>query len=182
MAESIILINGCKVKLIPYGICACGCGQKTMISRVTNKRDGLSKGKALKFIHGHSGNPPKTKRISSDGYELIKIKNHHRADCKGYVLYHILRAEKALGKPLPPKAVIHHHTLDQLVLCETNSYHMFLHQRQRAYEACGHANWRKCWICKQYDDPKNLIIRNNACPYHQKCLNAYQKNRSTLPG
>ena len=37
-----------------------------------------------------------------------------------------------------------------LVLCESQEYHSLLHQRKRAYMACGNAKWRKCRICIIY--------------------------------
>jgi len=37
------------------GLCECGCGQSTPISKYTDRRSGQVKGKPLRFIHGHSG-------------------------------------------------------------------------------------------------------------------------------
>ena len=45
---------------------------------------------------------------------------------------HRLRAEKALGKLLPQGAVVHHHTQEQLVICQDDPYHHYLHRRARA--------------------------------------------------
>lgn len=50
---------------------------------------------------------------------------------------HRLRAERALGKPLPGKVVVHHadgskHPNAQLVICQDQAYHMLLHARMRA--------------------------------------------------
>lgn len=39
---------------IPYGLCHCGCGEKTCISKYTNKRSGSAKGTPLAYIHGHN--------------------------------------------------------------------------------------------------------------------------------
>ncbi len=46
------------------------------------------------------------------------------------------RAEHALGHPLPPFAVVHHHSYEgnrsQLVICQDLAYHALLHRRMRA--------------------------------------------------
>ena len=117
------------------------------------------------------------RRKHSAGYIQVLQHGHPRANPKGYVYEHILVAEKALGKPLPPGAVIHHHGAKddqtQIVICEDRAYHMLLHQRMRALKACGHANWRKCGLCKQYDKPENLVIGTGV--YHKKCHNQYRR-------
>jgi len=85
---------------------------------------------------------------------------------------HRIAAENALGKPLPEGAAVHHHNAEQLMICQNNAYHRLLHQRMRAHEACGNSNWRKCKVCKKYDDPKNLYInRDNRDVYHRGCKN-----------
>jgi len=68
-----------------------------------------------------------------NGYVMIKI--------NGVLVYeHRVLAEKALGKPLPKGAVVHHMgTPDdngpfKLVICPSQEYHMLLHRRM------GHAN------------------------------------------
>lgn len=75
---------------------------------------------------------------------------------------HRIIAELALGKSLPDKAEIHHIDGDgtnndrsNLVICNDRAHHMWIHYRQRAYEACGNANFVKCEYCKEYDDPSN---------------------------
>lgn len=46
----------------------------------------------------------------------------------------------------------------------------------RAIAACGHANWRKCWICKTYSDTSTMkeLRRSNGTGYfyHQECHKA----------
>jgi hypothetical protein len=76
---------------------------------------------------------------------------------------HVIVVERAMGKPLPPGAIIHHVDEDRtnnaptnLVVCPSHKYHHQLHQRMRAMDACGNPNWRKCPYCKQYDDPVHM--------------------------
>lgn len=38
---------------IPYGYCQCGCGQKTGIAKIDNRRWGHIKGEPFRFCHGH---------------------------------------------------------------------------------------------------------------------------------
>ncbi len=113
------------------------------------------------------------------GYSTIMVPNHPKANGSGYVPEHVLIAEKALGHSLPPNAIVHHYPQNpsnQLVICPDMAYHMLLHIRQRAFNACGHTNWRKCKICKQYDEPSNLFIRPYAV-YHRTCINEYESKR-----
>lgn len=91
-----------------------------------------------------------------DGYWMFEVN-------KRSVLRHVLIAEKALGRRLPKGVQVHHVDQDRsndantnLVICQDASYHRLLHRRQAAYDASGHASWRKCHICKKHDDPVNL--------------------------
>lgn len=68
--------------------------------------------------------------------------------------------KKALGKPIPKGAVVHHINGDHadnrnfnLVLCENTEYHHLLHIRMKAYNKTGHPNYRVCAVCKKYDNP-----------------------------
>lgn len=74
---------------------------------------------------------------------------------------HSILAEQALGRPLPPNAVVHHFdggkNGGQLVICQDRAYHALLHVRQRAYEATGNPDKRHCANCKEFDDIFNLI-------------------------
>lgn len=100
----------------------------------------------------------------------------HPKNHKGFVREYILIAEKALGKYLPNGAVVHHHTSSQLVICQDQTYHKLLHRRTDALRNCGHADWRKCWICKKWDDLINLRIPKSAnrsrghAPFHLSCM------------
>ena len=134
-----------------YGQCFCGCSQKTKISTLTSIRDRQIKGFPLKYIHGHNQKGDKHyawrggRSIVSTGEngrkEVFVLSHGHRSEnSSGYVREHILVAEKALGKSLPPDAVIHHingnssdNRPQNLVICENNGYHRFLHGRLNAY-------------------------------------------------
>ncbi|SRR5258706_4115367 len=89
---------------------------------------------------------------------------------------HVWIAEEALGKPLPKGAVVHHadgnpsnNDPRNLVVCPDNAYHQLIHKRQRAYEACGHADWLWCVYCKKHDDPNNIETDRFGHTYHHKC-------------
>lgn len=158
---------------IPKGLCQCGCGQQTSIARQTRNDRGDIEGEPVKFALGHSPRRRGGNFLDNGGYLLILKPNHRRGDGCAYVREHILIAEKALGKTLPPKAVVHHHTPKQLVICQDQAYHILLHLRTRALRACGHVNWRKCPFCKEYDDPNKMHNRKrhkrNDQFYHQDC-------------
>ena len=130
---------------------------------------------------GENSNNWKGGRIKDgDGYVRILQSSHSRADTNGYVLEHILVAEKTLGRALKPGEEIHHYGArddnTKIVICPNHKYHMLLHQRMRAFKACGHYNWRKCRYCKQYDKPENLYI-NGSAVCHKKCKSQYQRER-----
>lgn len=159
--------------------CECGCGKVVKKNR--------------KFISGHNmvGETGVLCRNwhggikKSGGYIKIYRPDHINADKCGYVYEHNLIIEKAIGKPIPLSAEPHHingcrndNKNNNLVLCQNHQYHQMLHQRQRALETCGHANWLKCWICKKYDSPDSLIIKKKSTggntQYHHECNKEYQ--------
>lgn len=119
-------------------------------------------------------------RIDVNGYEsLTQVDRRHYP-----IFYHTVVAEKALRKPLPPKAVIHHvneiksdNRPANLVICPNHAYHSLLHRRIEAKKACGNPSFRKCGYCKKYDDPKNLYIPKVGMPRHRECSKKYQRNR-----
>lgn len=100
---------------------------------------------------------------------------------------HRIRAEAALGKPLPAQAVVHHadgskRADAQLVICQDNAYHLLLHARMRVVKAGGNPNTdRVCSRCNQAKPieqfaptPARNTGRNHLC--HQ-CDAIKQSNR-----
>lgn len=155
----------------------CGCGQPAPIAKMTNSARGYIKGQPMRFVARHykpdkSGpNHPRWKGgkfLDSNGYTLINLGGKNNV-----VLEHRMIAEKALGKKLPNKAVVHHHSKTELVICQNHGYHCYLHQRTRALSACGHANWESCWYCKTYDSPDNLTHDNRGDSFHKLCKHKY---------
>ena len=81
---------------------------------------------------------------------------------------HVAIVEELIGRPLPGVAIVHHvdgnglnNNHNNLVVCPSQAYHKLLHARQRARDACGNPDWRKCAICKQWDDQKNLAFHKS---------------------
>lgn len=104
------------------------------------------------------------RKVNSKGYVEIWCPDHPNAMKGGYVLEHILIAEKAIGKILRSGVEIHHvnevrgdNGNANLVVCENHAYHHLLHRRMRILKAGGNPNTDKlCSDCKRVY-PKGLF-------------------------
>lgn len=140
-------------------------------------------------VHCKSLCPKHYQRMRANG-DPMKIKNRERGTgtirTDGYLSYeiggrtvlaHVLIAEAAVGRRLPIGAHVHHVDGDRgnnkpnnLVVCPDHTYHKLLHIRQRALDACGHADWLQCSICKEWDAPENIrLYKPSLNRWHAKC-------------
>lgn len=108
--------------------------------------------------------------LSDGGYIKVRIDGISKAE-------HVWMAINALGKDLPKGVEVHHingirwdNRPENLVICPDRAYHKLIDQRTKAFETCGHADWIKCYTCKQYDDPLNFIFRKNKGRTHKFCV------------
>ena len=154
---------------IPQGFCQCGCDQRTKLILRSDKRYGHIAGQPHKFIRGHHQIGHRNsawnggKKIQN-GYALIKMPHHHRANASGYVSEHILVMEEVLKRKIFRPETIHHIDGDRLnnipgnlMVFKTSPMHTGYHERLNAFKSCGHYNWYQCPYCHQWDKPSNLV-------------------------
>lgn len=124
--------------------CRCGCGRETQIETRNRRAEGRVKGEPRPFVHGHN-----TRTSVTSTYRAVPDENGD------WVLAHRLRAARALGRPLPSRAVVHHADGSRsenapLVICQDQAYHFLLHARMRVRSAGGNPNTDAvCGRCKQ---------------------------------
>ena|SRR3990167_9005975 len=105
----------------------------------------------------------------SDGYVLLHVADHPRADAKGRIPEHIVIAERALGRYLPDGTEVHHfneirnnNSNHNLIICEDHGYHVLLHTRQRIVARGGDPNMEKiCSACQQVK-PRSEFSRHRS--------------------
>jgi hypothetical protein len=108
--------------------------------------------------------------------------------CRGqsFQLLHRMRAEKALGKPLPPKAIVHHADGSKrddapLVICPDDAYHMLLHRRMTILRAGGNPNTdlicSKCKLVKPHAAFNlNATVVTGHSRWCKPCYSGYHKD------
>lgn len=147
-----------------------------------------------KHVHGHGLCSMHRSRFNRHGNvnHISKAPNGQGTIGGGYKRHHVgssqigehvLICEKAIGRKLSKGTEVHHvdgnglnNNPTNLVICPNKAYHKLLHSRARALAESGNANYRKCWICKQYDEP-NIMYVDGKRAHHQSCASAYYKKR-----
>jgi hypothetical protein len=98
---------------------------------------------------------------------------------------HRLRAEKALGKPLPAGAEVHHVDGDKsnpdarLVICQDAAYHKLLHARERIVRAGGNPDTdRICSMCHGVKNTSEYNVRRaNKRGHDTSCRECRKRKR-----
>ena len=107
-----------------------------------------------------------------NGYEMVYMPTHHRADSTGYVYEHIVIAEKKLGRLLNKNECVHHlneirndNREENLIIFKTISDHTAFHNgceielEGDVYVAKIHPN-NICPSCGEYKDHKAKLCIN----------------------
>ena len=104
-----------------------------------------------------------------DGYRQGSVSGDRKYE-------HIRVAERALGRPLPAGAEVHHVNEDRsdnepsnLVICPSLKYHALLHMRMKAVAAGYPAHYRWCGLCRSFDDPSTMYVTpsENRAQHHE---------------
>lgn len=135
--------------------------------------------------------------VDVNGFVLIWSRCHPRSPRRGYVMEHMLVADKALGRPVPKTAQVHHVDKDRgnnsggnLVICQDDAYHKLLHVRMRVKAAGGNPNTDKiCCACKRVisksefhrDKSNGDGLRSKCKLCTNKSTLAYRKGRKQNP-
>lgn len=160
------------------GVCECGCGA------TTSKGRKFRQGHYMKTAAGIS-NMTEAKLTNEpsnhgDGYLTV-----YAGPKQGRKLLHREIMEGIIGRPLLDTEIVHHNDENRgnndplnLVLCQSSAEHQALHLKARALRESGHADWRKCSFCKQWDDTANLYVPpGDGVIEHRACGRAYRANR-----
>ena len=116
---------------------------------------------------------------NTQGYMVTSVERTRKT-----LYVHRIIAENVLGRSLSSHNQVHHVNGDKsdnrhinLVICEDRKYHNLLHRRAEALKMCGHADWRKCYLCKKWSPTNEIYVSPSkySTSYHNYCMNEYNK-------
>lgn len=153
-------------------LCECGCGEPAPIAK--RARPGFKVGDPQRFRLGHH-----CRVVTTRGYRQVTIPKTRERPHE-----HRMRAELALGHPLPERAVVHHVDGNRdggpLVICQDQAYHKLLHLRMLVRDHGGNPNTDLyCSICEMCKPVEAFKFRTAAHAYHERwcrdCRNERQR-------
>jgi len=107
------------------------------------------------------------------GYKVVWEKTK-----KNFVPFHRKLIENIFGK-LDKNFIVHHidgdilnNNINNLAIM-TRSEHASLHHSQTALKACGNSEYRKCFYCKNYDNPSEMMKHHSGGVFHYECKLEY---------
>ena len=177
--------------MIPVGLCQCGCGTPTPPAKKNRTRPErlTRKGEPAQFLRGHTSRKRSPRFVPAAGYPRHWAPDHPRA-LQGYVLEHLLVAERALGRHIDQCHPVHHVNKDRndnrptnLVICENEPYHALLHRRARALAMCGNPDWVSCRTCKKWGPRSSMWVHptKHGVAQHAECSRAYFRTYKRKP-
>jgi hypothetical protein len=132
--------------------CECGCGLELSAT--------LTHGKPRRFVIGHHRRGKRLPTVA-----VVKAYRIWNTDGR-LILLHRIRAERALGRPLPIGSVVHHADGSRrddapLVICEDQGYHKLLHARMRVVAFGGNPNTDA--VCGHCRCVKSRVLFTRRC-------------------
>jgi hypothetical protein len=123
------------------------------------------------------------RKLSTQGYILVRMPDHPRACHNGFVQEHTLVVEKRLGRYLTRKERVHHDNEirtdnrdSNLILCANEAEHRSIHRRKRISLAGGNPDTDR--ICPRCDKVKSKSeFTSSSNPYCRICYHDYRNKR-----
>ena len=165
--------------MVPMKVCPV-CQKEFQPERNSQKLCSVPCRKTYQHCENHTGY--KGGNVSPEGY-----RRQHSTDYE-----HREVAERALGKPLPKGAIVHHvdgnrlnNAPSNLVICQDASYHALLHHNKRIIDAGGKLGEHLfCGLCRRllplaaFTKHRNKPIRFDRSSWCKDCQHTKDRARS----